>query len=89
MDITVMNSAKGYRELVAHLEPHRARLDESEVVGVSGASAADETRLRSYEFEVGFIAESTRLAERKLAFVDLGGRAGVQVYRSRGVVIDR
>jgi hypothetical protein len=73
MDVTVMNSAKGYRELVAHLEAHGPGLGESEMVGVSGASAADQTGLRSYEFEVGFIAQSTRLAERKLAFIDLGG----------------
>ena len=51
-----MNSAQGYGELIAHLEPHRARLRESEMVGVSGASAADQARLRSHEFEVGFIA---------------------------------
>jgi hypothetical protein len=72
MDVPVMSPAQGYRELVAHLEPHRARLGESEMVGVSGASAADQTGLRSYEFEVGFIAESTRFAERELAFIDLG-----------------
>jgi hypothetical protein len=56
MDVTVMNSAQGYRELVAYLESHRARLGESEVVRVSGTSAADQARLRRHEFEVGFIA---------------------------------
>jgi hypothetical protein len=73
MDITVMNSAEGYREFVAHLEPHRARLRESEMVGVSGVSPADQARLRRHEFEVGFVTESSRLAERKFAFIYLGG----------------
>ena len=85
-----MSSAQGYRELVAHLEPHRARLGESEMVSVSGASRANQTRLRCHEFEVSFIAQSTRLAERQLAFIDPGGSyVGFLLYRSRGVVIDR
>jgi hypothetical protein len=56
MDVTVMNPAQGYGELIAYFEPHRPRLGESEMVGVGGASAADQTRLRCYEFEVGFVA---------------------------------
>jgi hypothetical protein len=73
MDVTVMNSAQGHRELVTHLQPHRPRLGKSEVVGVSGASSADQTRLRRHEFEMGFITQSTWLAEGELAFIDLGG----------------
>ena len=68
-----MNPAQGYRELVAHFKSHGARLGESQVVGVSGASAADQTRLRCHEFEVGLVAQSTWLAEGELAFIDLGG----------------
>jgi glycerol dehydrogenase-like iron-containing ADH family enzyme len=73
MDVAVMNPAQGHRELVAHLQSHRPRLDESEVVGVGGASAADQTRLRRHEFEMGFIAQPSWLAESELAFVDFGG----------------
>src|SRR4029077_10911392 len=73
MDVTVMNPAQGHRELVAHFQPHRPRLGKSEVVGVGGASSADQTRLRRHEFEMGFITESTWLAEGELALVDLGG----------------
>jgi hypothetical protein len=54
------------------------------MMGVSGASAADQTGLRCHEFEVGFIAESSRLAERELAFIDLGGGyVGFLMYCSR------
>jgi hypothetical protein len=72
MDVTVMNPAQGYRELVAHLQPHRPRLGKSEVVGVGGASSADQTRLRRHEFEMGFITQSTWLAKSELALIDLG-----------------
>jgi hypothetical protein len=82
MDVPVMNSAQRHGELVAHLETHRTRLGKSEMVGIGGASAADQTRLRRYEFEVGFVAEASRLAEGELALVDLGGSCiGFQTYR--------
>ena len=68
MVVPVMRSAKRYRELVADLAPHRPGLGELEMVGVNGASPADQTRLRRDEFEVRFIAKPTRFAERKLAF---------------------
>ena len=85
-----MSPAQGYRELVAHLEPHRARLGESEMVSVSGASRANQTGLRCHEFEVGFIAQSTRLTEGELAFINFGGSyVGFLIHRSRGIVIDR
>jgi hypothetical protein len=47
-------------------------LGKSQVVGVGGASPADQTRLRGHEFEVGFITQSTWLAEGELAFIDFG-----------------
>jgi hypothetical protein len=71
--VAVMGSAQGYGELVTHLESHRARLGEPQVVGVNGASPTDQTRLRCHKFKVGFIAKPTRFAERELAFIDLAG----------------
>ena len=73
MIVAVMSPAQRDRELVADLASHRARLGEPKMVGVSGASAADQTRLRCDELEVAFIAMPTRLADRELAFLDLGG----------------
>jgi hypothetical protein len=66
-----MGSPQRYRELIAHLASHRAELRKPEMVGVSGASSADKTRLRCHEFEMGFIAMATRLADRKLAFFSI------------------
>jgi hypothetical protein len=74
-----MDPAQRYGELVADLEPHCAGLGEPQMVGVGGASSADQTGLRRNEFEVGFVAESTGLANRKYAFVDLPG--SVVLYR--------
>ena len=68
-----MGPAERNRELVANLASHRAGLGESEMVGVSGTSAANKTRLRRNELEVGFVAMPTRLTDRELAFLDFGG----------------
>jgi glycerol dehydrogenase-like iron-containing ADH family enzyme len=64
MVVAVMGSAQRHRELVAHLSSHRAKLSEPQVVGVSGASPTDQTRLRCHEFEMSFVAMPTRLADR-------------------------
>jgi hypothetical protein len=71
MDVSVMNPAKGHRELVAHLQSHRPRLSEAQVVSVSGTSPADQTGLRGNELEVDFVAEPTGLADREYTFIDL------------------
>ena len=83
-----MNPAQGYRELVAHLQSHRARLGEPQMMRVGGVSAADQTRLGCHEFEVGFIAQPARLTERQLAFVDFAG-ARVGLLKYRWVALDR
>jgi hypothetical protein len=77
MVVPVMRSTKWDSELVADLAPHRPGLGEPQMVGVSGASAADQTRLRCHELEVGLVAEPTHLADREHAFVDLGGSGAV------------
>jgi hypothetical protein len=59
------------------------------MVGVCGTSAADQTRLRSHEFEVGLVAMAAWLADDELAFLDFGG-TGFSLERSlsRRVVIE-
>ena len=76
-----MGSAQRYGELIADLEAHRAGLGEPQMMGVGGASSTDQTGLRRNELEVGLVAESTGLTNRKYTFVDLRGR--VVVCRSR------
>ena len=76
-----MSSAQRYGELVADLAPHRAGLGEPKMVGVSGPSPANQTRLRCNELEMAFIAMPTRLADRELAFLDFGvSGVGLDVY---------
>jgi hypothetical protein len=62
MIVAVMRSTERYSELVAYFASQRAGLSESKMVGVGGASAANQTGLRCHEFEVGLVAEPTRLA---------------------------
>ena len=73
MDVTVMDPTERYRELIAYLQSHRARLGEPQMVGIGRAPPADQTGLRCHEFEVGLVAESTRLANCENAFIDLAG----------------
>ena len=76
MDVTVMDPAERYRELIAYLQSHRAGLGEPQMVGVGGAPPADQTGLRCYKFEVGLVSEPTRLANCEYTFIDLA-RSGV------------
>ena len=64
VDFAVMGSAQRYRELIADLAAHRARLREFQMVGVGGTSRADQTRLRCHEFEVGFVTKPTRFSHQ-------------------------
>ena len=84
----MVGSAQRYRELVARLAAHRARLGEFQMMGVRWASSADQTRLRSYEFKVGFVAEPPRFADREQALVDLAGN-GACLERDRMWLIVR
>jgi hypothetical protein len=68
-----MSPAERDRELIADLAPHCAGLGEPKMVGVSGPSPANQTRLRCNELEMAFIAMPTWLADRELAFLDFGG----------------
>ena len=84
-----MGSAQRYGEIIADLKSHCPRLSEAQMVGVSGASAADQTRLRGHKLKVGFIAEPTWLADREHAFIDFGGGSvGSKMCRSRRIVTD-
>ena len=70
MVVVVMGPAQRHGELVADLEPQRMGLGEPQVVGVSGASPADQTRLGCNELQVRFVAMAARRADGQLAFLD-------------------
>jgi hypothetical protein len=54
------------------LRLYRAGQGEAQVVGICGASGADQTGLRRHEFEMAFVAMPTRLTDGELAFLDFG-----------------
>src|ERR1700730_4037651 len=45
VEVAVVNSAQRYREFIADLAPHRTGLGKLEMVGIGGASAANQTRV--------------------------------------------
>jgi len=84
-----MGPAERDRELIADLAPHCAKLGEPKMMGVSGPSPANQTRLRCNELEMAFIAMPTRLADRELAFLDFGGGSvGKMCRRWHGTISD-
>ena len=89
MVVPVMGSAQRYGELVADFSPHRPGLGESQMMRVSGASPANETRLRCHELEMGLVTVPARLADGKLAFLDFAGTgAGLERGRIRRAIIN-
>jgi uncharacterized protein (DUF2126 family) len=88
MVVPVVRSAQGYREFVADLESHPAGLGEAQMVGVGGASAADQARLRSNKLQMSFVPETAWLVDPKLAFLDFAGSSIGLVRRRREVLVD-
>jgi hypothetical protein len=64
MQIAVMDAAQSHSELVTDLASKCARLPKPEVMGIRRTTAADNTRLRTNDVPMRFIAFSDRLAER-------------------------
>src|SRR5262249_28627258 len=66
----VMSATEWDRKLIADLAAERARLRESEVVGIRGLAAAHETRLLGDIAQVLAVAIATRDSDREDALVD-------------------
>jgi hypothetical protein len=49
-------AAQRYCEFIADLEANRARLRKAQMMRIGRLPPADQTRLRSDEFQVGFVA---------------------------------
>src|SRR6266545_5386404 len=80
MHRTMMPAAEWDRELIADLAAERARLGKSEVVGVRGLAAADETRLLGDIAKVFSVAVATRRSNREDALVDALPPIGVDIF---------
>ena len=61
--LTMVEPADWDGEAVAHLASHCLRLSEFDVVGIGGASTANETRLRSNKFQMIAVALAHRLTD--------------------------
>jgi hypothetical protein len=81
MHRTMMSAAEGDRELIADLAAERARLSESQVVGIRGLAAADEARLLGDITKVLPVAIATRGSDGEDALVDALRLARVGAFR--------
>jgi hypothetical protein len=70
MKLAMMPSAQRDGEFIADLAPECAALREAKVVGITGLTAADQTRLLSHMPDVLAIPHSAWLRERQGALVD-------------------
>ena len=70
MHRAMMPAAEGDRELIADLAAERTGLRKSEVVGVRGLAAADETRLLGDIAQMLPVAIAPRGSDREDALVD-------------------
>jgi hypothetical protein len=76
MHLAMMTSAQGDGELITHFAPKRPILREAQVVGIAGASPANQTRLHGHVSDVIAVAYAARLRHRECAFFDpFGSRA--------------
>ena len=78
---TMMPATERERELSADLAAERARLSESQVVGIRGLAAADEARLLGDITKVLPVAIATRGSDREDALVDALRLARVGAFR--------
>jgi hypothetical protein len=65
VDLTMMDTAKRDRELVADLAPERRMLGKPEMVRVSRPPATDQARLFADELDMRFVADPARLGPRQ------------------------
>jgi hypothetical protein len=70
VDLTMVDTTKRDRELVAHLAPERRILGKLEVVRVSRPAATDQARLFADELDMIFVADPARLGPRQVALID-------------------
>ena len=70
MDLAMVSSAQRDRELVADFAAKRPALGETQMVGVTGLSAADQTCAPGDEFDVLSVANPPRLRDSQNALVD-------------------
>jgi hypothetical protein len=75
MDFAMMSPTQWDRVLIADLAAKRLRLRKSQMVSISGSSAANQTRLFGNWLDVVTVANPTWRRQCQYAFVDSGGAA--------------
>src|SRR5262249_34454060 len=71
MQLTVVTPAKRNGEFIAHLEAYRSRLSKPQVMRITGLPAANQTGLRSDEFQMCLVAKAFRFGNCQRAFINM------------------
>jgi hypothetical protein len=83
MSLSMMVSAQGSNEFIAHLTAERGRLHEAQVMGIARGSPADETSLLRDEPKMILVAVAARLGDRENGRAIDSGRVGMERERER------
>jgi hypothetical protein len=70
MKLPMVPAAQRDCELIADLKTDGPRLRKTQMMRIGGLPSADQTWLRSDEFQVGLVAQSLGFGDGELAFVD-------------------
>jgi hypothetical protein len=86
MHLAMMSSTQGHSELIADLSAECPALRESQVVGITGLAAANETRLLGHMSNVLAVANPTRFRQCQHALIDRLRSQPVLRLRCRGAL---
>ena len=70
MQLPMVPTAKRHRKLITDLQTDGARLGRPEMVRITGLAPANQAWLRRHKLQVGFVTQSLRFGNDKLALVD-------------------
>ena len=71
MQLPMMTAAERHGELVADFEAEGSRLGKPQVMWIGRLPAANETRLRSHESQMGLVAQTLGFGDGENALIDL------------------
>jgi hypothetical protein len=70
MDFAMMSSTQGHNEFIANLAAECAALRESQVVGIAGLAAANQTRLLGHMSDMLAVSNPAWLCQGQHALID-------------------
>jgi len=72
MQLSVMSTAKRYREFIADFQANCSWLCEPEMMRITRFTTANQAMLRGNKLQMCFVTQPFRFGNGKLAFIDSG-----------------